>query len=58
MRIELNCAACGSNRFAYPMRLTNDSVILCGDCEHEIGTVEDLQQKLIEELNRRRQSAR
>ena len=53
MRIELNCAKCGGNRFVYPVKLTDDSVIVCGDCGHEIGTVAELQQKVIDELSRR-----
>lgn len=52
MKIELNCARCGGNRFEYPLVLKDDSVITCADCGHEVGTVAQLQQKLIEELER------
>jgi hypothetical protein len=51
MRIELSCADCGGNRFDYPLQLTDDAVITCTDCGHEIGTVADLQQMVIEQLD-------
>lgn len=50
MKIELNCAACGGNRFVYPLRMTDESMIICDDCGHEIGTVTQLQQMVIDVL--------
>jgi hypothetical protein len=50
MKIELNCANCGGNRFNYPVALTHNSMIVCADCDHEIGTVDELQQKVIDQL--------
>jgi DNA-directed RNA polymerase subunit RPC12/RpoP len=50
MKIELTCAKCGSNHFNYPLRFTNTSVITCADCGHEVGTVAELQQKVMDEL--------
>ena len=52
MKIELNCAQCGSNRFIYPLKFTDTSVIICADCGHEVGTVAELQQKVMDELER------
>ena len=54
MKIELNCAQCGSNRFNYPLVMARDSVITCADCGHEIGTVAELQDKVVHELELRR----
>ena len=53
MRIELNCAACGSNRFELGGAETDDAVIACGDCGHVIGTLGQLKSKLAEEVLRR-----
>ena len=53
MRIELNCLMCGGNRFIYPEELTDQSLIICDDCGHEVGTVAELQQKVIQELANR-----
>lgn len=56
MKIELNCLMCGGNRFIYPAKLTDDSLIICDDCGHEVGTLADLQQKVIQELASRSSS--
>ena len=53
MRIELSCAECGAKRFNYPYELKDDAVITCADCGREIGTVAELQRKLMEQLNGR-----
>lgn len=50
MKIELNCAECGNNRFSYPEKLKNESVIICQDCGHEIGTIEHLKELVAEEV--------
>ena len=50
MKIELHCSVCGGNRFNYPLVLTDDELIFCADCNHVIGTVADLQKKVIEQL--------
>lgn len=57
MRIELNCANCGGNRFDYPLVLTDNAVITCVDCGHEIGTVADLKDKVMQSLAERRGSS-
>ena len=51
MKIELSCGRCGGNRFDYPMVLTDDAVIICVDCGHKVGTVAELQHKVIQQLN-------
>ena len=50
MRIELFCTGCASSRFAYPLELKDDATIKCADCGHEIGTVADVQQKVMAQL--------
>jgi DNA-directed RNA polymerase subunit RPC12/RpoP len=56
MRIELSCAKCGGNHFDYPLVLTDDAEITCADCGHEIGTVADLQRKVVAQLNEQKPS--
>lgn len=50
MKIELSCSKCGSSHFDYPFELTDDAPISCAQCGHGIGTVAELQQKLVREL--------
>ena len=52
MKIELSCSRCGSNHLTYPFKLSDESMIACSECHHEIGTVAELQQKVIETLAR------
>ena len=54
MRIDLTCAECGGNRFDYPLVLEDEASITCADCGHTIGTVADLQQKVLDALAERR----
>lgn len=54
MRIELNCAICGGNRFSLDQGNTDRSLIICEDCGHEIGTLAKLKQMLADEVMRRR----
>jgi DNA-directed RNA polymerase subunit RPC12/RpoP len=53
VKIELKCAECGGNNLTYPMVMTGTSVITCADCEHELGTVADIQEKVVEQLKNR-----
>lgn len=46
MKIELTCAECGKNRFSIADAVTDDAVIHCEDCGHEIGTLRDLKQRV------------
>ena len=50
MKIELNCADCGSNRFIYPFKFRDDSMIVCADCAHEIGSVAALKQQVVDQI--------
>jgi uncharacterized Zn finger protein len=52
MRIELKCAACGSNNFELGDADTDNSVITCGECGHVVGTMGELKSKLAEEVIR------
>lgn len=52
MKIELNCASCGSNNFELGGAQTDDCVITCADCGHEVGTLGELKQRLAEEVIR------
>lgn len=52
MRVNISCAECGGNRFDYPLVLNDDSMIRCIDCDHEIGTVAQLQDKVVEQLTK------
>jgi len=53
MKIELNCAACGSNHFELGGPRADDAVIACGDCGHVIGTLGELKLRVAEEVLRR-----
>ena len=53
MKIELNCAVCGSNNFELGGAQTDDCSIACGECGHVIGTMRELKSKLAEEVMRR-----
>ncbi len=53
MRIDLNCADCGGNRFSLDQGQSDRSLIICVDCGHEIGTMAKLKQLVAEEVLRR-----
>jgi uncharacterized Zn finger protein len=53
MRIELNCAVCGSNRFTIVAQMKNGDVVRCAECGHEIGTMAELQERVAAEVMRR-----
>ena len=53
MRIVLNCAVCGSNRFSLDQGQSDRSLIICEDCGHEIGTLARLKQMVADEVMRR-----
>jgi hypothetical protein len=42
MTPKLNCGNCGSDRFAYPFRITDDSTIQCEGCGAVLGTFAEL----------------
>jgi hypothetical protein len=53
MRIELNCAQCGQNRFTLLQGMEDGGVVLCVECGHSIGTMEELKERLAEEVLKR-----
>lgn len=53
MRIELNCAVCGENRFSLDGEVEDETIIRCNECGHEIGTMADLKEKVADEVLRR-----
>jgi hypothetical protein len=58
MRIELNCAVCGENSFNLEGGQSDDTRILCANCGHEIGTLQQLKERVAEEVMSRSRSAR
>lgn len=44
MRIELACAVCGKNRFAFPVAGGDDAIVACEDCGHVVGSMAELKQ--------------
>ena len=53
MRIELNCAVCGSNRFSLERYAEDDSNVSCEDYGHEIGTLRSLKERIADEVMKR-----
>ena len=58
MKIELNCAVCGKNRFTLNEADTDESVISCEECEHALGTLGELKERIAAEVARRSLSSR
>lgn len=58
MKIELACAACGQNRFTLDEASTDDCLVTCRDCGHEIGTLGQLKSRVAEEVISRARSGR
>lgn len=54
MKIELNCDACGSNRFSFYDGITDQSVVVCEDCGHGIGTMTELKRIVAEDVLKQR----
>ena len=52
MRIDLNCAECGKNRFNLGDGTEDDSLIRCELCGHEIGTMAELKERVAAEVLR------
>jgi uncharacterized Zn finger protein len=56
MRIEINCARCGNNRFSLQGEQRDDATIYCGDCGHHIGTLAQLKDRVAAEVIKRSQA--
>ena len=57
MRIELNCAQCGGNRFTLSCFDDDNTEIECVDCGHNIGTMAQLKARLADEVIKRSTNA-
>jgi Zn ribbon nucleic-acid-binding protein len=57
LRIELNCAECGSNRSTLDRFDDDDIEIECVDCGHKIGTMAHLKLRLADEVMKRSTNA-
>jgi DNA-directed RNA polymerase subunit RPC12/RpoP len=53
MRIELNCAKCGENRFDLHATMPDDAHVSCAACGHKIGTMTELKERVAAEVLRR-----
>ena len=52
MRIELNCAACGQNRFTIIEAMDDAAAVRCSDCGHQVGTMAELKERITAEVLR------
>lgn len=50
MRIELNCAVCGQNKFTIIEGMEDDAVVRCSDCRHIVGTMGQLKERVAAEV--------
>jgi hypothetical protein len=50
MTPKLNRERCGSDRFAYPLRVTDDCIILCADCGATVGTFAELRGRVADQI--------
>ena len=53
MRIELNCAECGENRFDSTKAVDGDAVVCCDACGHKIGTLAELKERVAADVMKR-----
>lgn len=58
MRIELTCAACGKNRFAFPEGGDDGSNVVCEDCGHLVGTMGALKEAVAQAVIQKRRAPR
>ena len=50
MRINLACAECGENRFQLMEEMRDDVVVTCARCNHVLGTMAELKERVAEEV--------
>lgn len=51
LRIEMNCAVCGQNRFTILEGLDDDAAdVNCSECGHHIGTMGELKERVAAEV--------
>lgn len=58
MRIELNCAKCGENKFDLHHTVADDTYVSCAACGHKIGTMAELKERVADEVLKRRAKAK
>jgi hypothetical protein len=57
MTPKLNCGNCGSDRFAYPFRVTDDATIECAGCGAVVGTFAELRSHVASQIAQVSQAA-
>jgi len=58
MRIGLNCAKCGENSFRILEGMGDEALIRCADCNHVIGTLAELKERVANEVMKRVDASR
>jgi DNA-directed RNA polymerase subunit RPC12/RpoP len=58
MRIELNCAVCGENRFNLDGGMEDDALVRCDVCGHKIGSLAELKERVAAEVLKRAHPSR
>jgi hypothetical protein len=53
VRIELNCAVCGENRFNLDGGMADDTFVCCDVCGHKVGTLAELKERIAAEVLKR-----
>jgi uncharacterized Zn finger protein len=46
LRVDLSCGQCGSNRLAIPAEADDDSLIVCEECGHALGSLGELKSRV------------
>jgi Zn ribbon nucleic-acid-binding protein len=57
MRIDLSCAECGQNDFRLDQVNDPLALIECRECGHLVGTLQSLQERVVEQLRQPTQRA-
>lgn len=45
--VEIHCGLCGSANYSLPPSATDDTLLVCNDCSHELGSVADLRAEML-----------
>ena len=54
MKIVINCASCDGNRFTFPD--DEDEQVACEECGHQVGTLTQVRERVMEEVLAQRAS--
>lgn len=52
LRIELSCGECGGNRIAIPAQAGDDSLVICEECGHALGSLAEVKVRVEEAVLR------